>query len=108
VKGLLKAHSGNWVVCGEVDNGQDAVKEVARLLPDVILLDVSIPLLHGVTVAQVIRREYPGVAVVVMSEQDMPVLARLADAGGTPHYISKSRLALDLIPMLTSLATGCH
>jgi DNA-binding NarL/FixJ family response regulator len=91
------------VICGEVDNGQDAVSEVAKLLPDVILLDVSIPLLHGVTVAQMVKRDHPAVAVVMMSEQDTSVLARLADVAGTPYYIPKSLVGTDLIPLLTSL-----
>jgi DNA-binding NarL/FixJ family response regulator len=93
----------DWVVCGEVDNGQDAVSEVAKLLPDVILLDASILLLHGVTVAQIVKRDHPAVAVVMMSAQDASVLALLADAAGTPHYIAKSRMGSDLIPLLTSL-----
>ena len=96
------AHLSDCVVCGEVDNGPDAVSEVAKLLPDVILLDASIPLLHGVTIAQIVKRDHPVVAVVIMSEQDTSVLARLADAAGTQHYIPKSRIGTDLIPMLTS------
>jgi two-component system, NarL family, invasion response regulator UvrY len=91
------------VVCGEVDNGRDAVSEVAKLLPDVILLDASIPLLNGVTVARIVKRDHPAVAVVMMSEQDTSVLALLADASGTPHYIPKSRMGIDLIPLLISL-----
>jgi chemotaxis response regulator CheB len=89
----------DWVVCGEVDNGQDAVSEVAKLRPDVILLDASIPVLHGVTVARTVKRDHPAVAVVMMSEQDTSVLALLADAAGTPHYIPKSQMGIDLIPL---------
>jgi two-component system, NarL family, nitrate/nitrite response regulator NarL len=97
---LLNENSKDWEVCGEVDNGEDAVGQVTELLPDVILLDVSIPLLHGVTVAQIVKKEHPAVAVVIMSEQDISVLELLADAAGTPYYLAKSRLAVDLIPLL--------
>ena len=86
-----------------MDNGQNAVSEVAKLLPDVILVDASIPLLHCVTVAQIVKRDHPAVAVVIMSAQDASVLALLADAAGTPHYVAKSRMGSDLIPLLTSL-----
>lgn len=55
------------------------------------------------TVAQIVKRDYAAVVVVMMSGQDASVLARLADAAGTPHYISKSRIGFDLIPLLTSL-----
>ena len=100
---MINEDPGNWVVCGEAIDGEEAVREVAKLVPDVILLDLSIPLLHGLRVAQILRRDYPAVIVILMSEQDSSVLARVADAAGTAYHISKSRAALDLIPMLLSL-----
>ncbi len=103
VKRLLNEDLGEWVVCGEATNGEDAVREVAKLLPDVILLDLSIPLLHGLGVAEILKRDYPALAVIVMSEQDISVLSRMADAAGTRYCIPKARAALDLIPMLRSL-----
>jgi DNA-binding NarL/FixJ family response regulator len=68
-----------------------------------VLLDVSIPLLNGVRVAQIVKRDHPAVSIVMMSEQDIPVLKLMAEAAGTPHFLAKSRLAVDLIPLLTSL-----
>jgi two-component system response regulator YesN len=91
------------VICGEAENGEDAVREVAMLLPDVLLLDASIPWLHGVKVAQIVKRDHPAVKVVIVSEQDSSVLARLAEAAGTLHFLAKSRLGIDLIPLLISL-----
>ena len=104
IKTLLNDNSSEWVICGEASNGEDAVRTVSDLHPDVILLDISLPLLHGLEVAQIVKRDYSAVAVVLMSEQDVPVLARMAEAAGTPHYLQKSRLTSDLIPMLRSLA----
>ena len=90
------------MICGEAENGEDAAREVAKLLP-VLLLDASIPLLHGVKVAQIVKRDHPAVRVVMMSEQDSSVLARLAEAAGTPRFLAKSRLGIDMIPLLTLL-----
>jgi hypothetical protein len=42
IKNLLIQDSIDWVICGEVDNGEGAVREVGKLFPDVLLLDVSI------------------------------------------------------------------
>jgi two-component system invasion response regulator UvrY len=103
VKDLLKHDSGEWVVCGEATNGEDAVRDVAKLLPDVILLDLSIPVLHGLRVAEILKRDYPGLVVILMSEQEVSVLSRIADAAGTQYCIPKSRAALDLVPMLLSV-----
>jgi DNA-binding NarL/FixJ family response regulator len=91
------------VICGEAENGEDAVREVAKLLPDVLLLDASIALLHGVKVARIVKRDHPAVKVVMMSEQHSSVLARLAEAAGTPYFLAKSRLGIELIPLLTLL-----
>jgi DNA-binding NarL/FixJ family response regulator len=103
VKDLLNTDSGTWEVCGEVDNGADALEQAAKLLPDVILLDLSIPAVDGLTVAQTLKKEYPAMKVILMSEQDDSVLSRLATAAGTPYYILKSQLAQGLIPLLLSL-----
>lgn len=91
------------MVCGEATNGEDAVREVGSLLPDVVLLDLSIPLLNGLRVGQILKKDYPGVVVILMSEQDGSVLARVAAAARTEYHVSKSSAALDLIPMLLSL-----
>jgi DNA-binding NarL/FixJ family response regulator len=103
---LLAKNSDQWAVCGEVNNGQDALRQAQSLRPDVVLLDLSIPLLNGVTVASTIRRDYPDVKVVLMSEQDTLILSRLAEAAGTPYYVPKSHLAFDLIPLLLYLLKG--
>jgi DNA-binding NarL/FixJ family response regulator len=100
---MLNHDSGEWEICGEATNGEDAVKEVAKLLPDVILLDLSIPLLHGFRVAEILKRDYPALVVILMSEQEVSVLSRIAHAAGTQYCIPKSRAALDLIPMLLSV-----
>jgi YesN/AraC family two-component response regulator len=65
---LLNENSGEWVICGEATNGEDAVTKVAKLLPDVILLDLSIPLLHGVKVAEILKRDHPSVVIIVISD----------------------------------------
>ena len=103
IRDLLNDHSSGWVICGESDNGEDAVREVAKLLPDVILLDVSLPMLNGVAVARIVRTDHPAVMVVMLSAQDSSVLSLVAHAAGTPHFVTKSLLAINLIPFLTSL-----
>ena len=51
LKLLLQFHD-NWTVCGEAENGQDAVKKAAELQPDVILLDISMPSMDGLSAAE--------------------------------------------------------
>ena len=54
----------NWRVCGEAGDGETAVKLVQRLKPDAVILDVSMPVLNGIQVAEEIATETPGTSIV--------------------------------------------
>jgi DNA-binding NarL/FixJ family response regulator len=93
----------DWSVCGEAEDGVEALKKIAELSPDILLLDLSIPKLRGLEVAQTCQRDFPSVRVVIMSEQDPSALARMAESAGVQYWIPKSRMAIECIPMLQSL-----
>ena len=95
-------------MCGEATNGEDAVRDVAKLLPDVILLDLSIPLLHGLRVAEILKRDYPALVVILMSEQEISVLSRLADAGGNPVLHSEIPRGAGFTPHASIRAAKCE
>jgi DNA-binding NarL/FixJ family response regulator len=94
----------SWVVCGEAVDGEEAVRKVTELSPEVVLLDLSIPLMNGVRVTNILKEKHPNVRVVLISEQDASIMYSLAETLGVLG-IPKSRLALDLTPTLTSLAS---
>jgi len=95
----------NWFVCGEAVDGEDAVRKVTELSPDVVLLDLSIPVMDGVRVTNILKEKHPSVRVVLISEQDARTMCCLAETLGVLG-IPKSRLALDLTPTLTFLASS--
>ena len=101
----LVDRSPNWVVCGEAVDGEETVRKVTALAPDVVLLDLSIPVMDGVRVTNILKEKHPNVRVVLISEQDASIMCCLAETLGVLG-IPKSRLALDLIPTLTSLASS--
>jgi CheY-like chemotaxis protein len=101
---LISSSAGNWVVCGEATNGQDAVKKCAELRPNAILLDLSLPLLSGLDAVKAIRREKLPVTPILMSAQEQDVLRRIAGAAQVPYSISKSMLIEGLIPLLQSIS----
>ena len=95
----------NWVVCGEAVDGEEAVRKVTELSPEVVLLDLSIPVMDGVRVTNILKDKYPNVRVILISEQDASIMCCLAETLGVLG-IPKSRLALDLIPALTAVASS--
>ena len=67
-------------VVGEASNGEEGLEAVGRLSPDLVLLDVRMPGLDGIEVAQRLVAEHPGVAVVLISIEervDVPSIAQL-------------------------------
>src|SRR5688572_21947151 len=54
-------------VVGEAGDGQEALRETQRVRPDVVLMDLSMPLLNGVEATRRITREYPGTRVIILS-----------------------------------------
>ncbi|MFY9688815.1 MAG: response regulator transcription factor [Candidatus Acidiferrales bacterium] len=63
---LLAGHP-DWVVCGEVDNGIDAVEKVATLKPDLVILDLSMPKMNGIEAARVIHTADPKLPLLLFS-----------------------------------------
>ena len=100
---LLLAHHGKWQVCGEACDGQDALRKVGELNPDILLLDLSIPVLRGVEVAKALKISAPLLRIIIMSEQEASVMEQLAKGLELRYAIPKSRLMLDLVPQLTEV-----
>ncbi|HEY0704318.1 MAG TPA: response regulator transcription factor [Candidatus Acidoferrales bacterium] len=56
--------AAGWELCGEAVHGQDAVEKVQALKPDLIILDLSMPVMNGLDAAREIRKKAPGVKIV--------------------------------------------
>jgi DNA-binding NarL/FixJ family response regulator len=64
---LLETHAG-WKVCGEAENGQEAVVKAAQLRPDLIILDLSMPIMDGLRAARKIATIMPRVPILVCTD----------------------------------------
>ena len=91
VRRILEEHS-DWEVCGEAENGTDAVAKTAQLAPDVVILDLAMPEKNGMQAAREISKTSPLLPLVLLTVQESsPELAREARKAGFGAIISKHR-----------------
>ena len=93
-----------WNIVGEAADGPEAIQQAAALKPDLILLDVGLPTLSGIKVAERILAANPTQRILFISEHRS--LAEGALATGARGYIIKSDAALELLPAMDVIAQG--
>jgi len=87
-------------VIGEAADGQEAVELAARLLPNVILMDISIPKLDGVEATRIIHNDWPEIRIIGLSMFEEADRARAMRDAGAVDYITKSGPAEELIHVI--------
>lgn len=85
--------SEGFHVVGEVANGTDAVAEVARLSPQIVLLDVQLPDADGFELAERLTSNGSRVNVVLVSSRDYSDLPRLIERSGARGFVPKAELS---------------
>lgn len=81
--------SDDLEMVGEAGNGRDAVERCAELLPDVVLMDMKMPVMDGPTAIEQIRDQFPEVNVVALTSFDDEAFARRALEAGAVGYLLK-------------------
>ncbi|PYX94088.1 MAG: DNA-binding response regulator, partial [Acidobacteria bacterium] len=61
----------DWIVCGEAVNGFDAIGEVQKLAPDVVVMDLAMPRMNGIQAAREISRLTPGLPMLLLTVQQV-------------------------------------
>jgi DNA-binding NarL/FixJ family response regulator len=93
-------------VVGTVDNGRDAVAEVRRLDPDVLVMDICMPILDGLQAAAQLRRKPCRTKVVFLTVHEDQDYVDAAFAAGASGYVTKSHVASDLVPAIREALDG--
>src|ERR1700723_2241102 len=104
IKSLLASHSNKFLVCGEAVDGEEAVERAAAAMPVVILLDLSLPQVHGIVVAPKLREAIPSATIVIMSAQEPRLMRQFADSLAVEYFLTKSNLGTDLIASLEDVS----
>jgi DNA-binding NarL/FixJ family response regulator len=80
---------GDFEVCGEAHNGQLAIEAAQRLHPDLIVMDISMPVMNGIEASRVLKVVMPKVPIIVFSDYSDALSEQDADAAGISARISK-------------------
>ena len=93
-------------VIGEAGNGQEAIEMVKNLKPDVVLMDLLMPVMDGITATQIIRRDYPDSEVIALTSvlEDASVVN--AVRAGATGYLLKDTQADELCRAIKAAAAG--
>lgn len=87
----------NFLVIGEAVDGMDAIKQTDKLKPDVVLMDINMPVMDGLSATEEISKNYPNVVVIIMSVQDDTEYLKKAMLSGAKEYIFKPFNTDDLV-----------
>lgn len=79
-----------WVICGEAENGKMAIDRVQELRPDVVILDLSMPVMNGLDAARAIKAIAPGTHILMFTLHTYPQLLDEARKVGIDHVVSKA------------------
>jgi len=103
VRVLLQSRAG-WEVCGEASTGCEAVAQAKELLPDIVILDISMPDLNGVDAARRIRIASKNTEILILSMHYSDQLIREIVDAGAKGYILKTDSDRDLLIAIEALA----
>ncbi|MGA7398940.1 MAG: response regulator [Candidatus Sulfotelmatobacter sp.] len=80
----------DWEVCGEAENGKEAVEKVEELRPDIVILDLQMPVMNGLEAARRIRDAAPRTAMLMFTVHTSGELLKAALEAGVTDVVSKS------------------
>ena len=103
---MVLEHEEGMVVVGESDNGRDALHEIGMCLPDVVIMDITMPSLNGLEATRRLKQDCPKVKVIVLTMHDSEqFLVEALDAGAC-GYVAKRDAKIDLILAVKSVMNG--
>jgi len=87
----------DFEISGEAENGSDAVEKAEKLKPDLIILDLIMPIMNGLDAAPLVKKLLPDTMIILFTQQEGSEVERLAQAAGIDAVVSKSQAASELV-----------
>jgi NarL family two-component system response regulator LiaR len=96
----------NWEICGEAVNGQEAVEKTAQLSPDLVILDLNMPVLDGLAALREIVAKRSQAKILVLTVHDSEGIIHEIFAAGAHGCLLKSQTAQDLVRAVKMVLNG--
>jgi CheY-like chemotaxis protein len=102
VRKLFESQS-DFEISGEAENGRDAVDKAEKLKPDLIILDLIMPVMTGLDAAPLLKQLLPNTPIILFTQQEGSEVERQARAVGIDAVVSKTQVASELVLKAQSL-----
>ena len=93
----LFTREGDFEVCGEAENGREAIEKAQLLHPKLIVTDLSMPVMNGLEETRVLKKLMPSVPVIIFTAHSDPFVEKEAREAGVSAVVSKSEAVAVLI-----------
>jgi DNA-binding NarL/FixJ family response regulator len=103
IRNVLKTH---YTVAGAVEDGKALVEAAIRLKPDLIILDITMPVLNGIDAAREIRQHLPEVKLLFVTMHTRPTYLQAALEAGANGYVVKSSGRKEILDAVAKVLSG--
>ena len=94
---ILQAHADIEVIC-EASNGRDAIRFAREHQPDLVLMDISMPIVSGFEATRLIKHELPHIKIIFLTQHRSRSFMKEALAAGAQGFVTKDAASRELIP----------
>ena len=95
-----------FLVAGEASDGQEAIRRVESLNPEVVVMDISMPTLNGVDAARELSRSFPKTKLILLTQHDEDEYVSEALEAGVKGYVLKNQAPSDLVQAIRQVSRG--
>ena len=106
LEGFRRLLEANYELVGAVEDGEALVRVAPELQPDLILLDISMPLLNGIEAARQVRKLIPGVKLIFLTMHTDPTYVTEAFKAGASGYLLKRSATSELLCAIQEVLEG--
>jgi two-component system chemotaxis response regulator CheY len=101
IRRALEPHG--FEMAGLAENGKQGIEMYGTFLPDLVTLDITMPVMNGIEAAGILMQKYPDAKIIMLSSMDDLDLIETAKASGLKHFLSKPLDADELLKLANLL-----